>query len=102
MKTKIHPQWNAEAVVTCNCGQSFTVGSTKDKINVEICARCHPFFTGEQRFADTRGKVKIFEDKLKMAKEKAPELAKRKAKKANLPQGDNSPKSLKEMLMGIK
>ena len=57
MKTDIHPTYYAEAVVTCSCGNTFTTGATKDKIKVEICSVCHPFFTGEQRIVDTEGRV---------------------------------------------
>ncbi len=101
MKTTIHPQWYAEALVTCACGNTFKVGSTKPEFHIEICSRCHPFFTGEMRFQDSEGKLIRFQRQVEAAKQKAPALAKKKAKKANLPVDDNSPKSLKEMLMGI-
>ncbi len=57
MKVEIHPEWYPEAQVTCICGNAFTTGSTKAEIRVEICNRCHPFFTGEQRIVDTEGRV---------------------------------------------
>ena len=57
MKVEIHPEWYPEAQVTCICGTAFTTGSTKAEIRVEICNRCHPFFTGEQRIVDTEGRV---------------------------------------------
>lgn len=58
MKADIHPTYYPDAVVTCNsCGNTFTVGSTKPSIRVEICSQCHPFFTGEQRIIDTEGRV---------------------------------------------
>ncbi len=57
MKVEIHPEWHPEAQVTCICGNTFTTGSTKAEIRVEICNRCHPFFTGEQRIVDTEGRV---------------------------------------------
>ena len=57
MKVDIHPEWYPEAQVTCICGNAFTTGSTKQEIRVEICNRCHPFFTGEQRIVDTEGRV---------------------------------------------
>jgi large subunit ribosomal protein L31 len=59
MKEKIHPQY-VEATVTCLCGNTFTVGSTKPTLRVEVCSRCHPFFTGEQRIMDTGGRVERF------------------------------------------
>ena len=57
MKTEIHPDYYPEAVVTCSCGNTFTIGATKPQIKVEICSTCHPFFTGEQRIVDTEGRV---------------------------------------------
>ena len=57
MKTEIHPTYYQDAQVTCSCGNTFTVGSTKSALKVEICSQCHPFFTGEQRIVDTEGRV---------------------------------------------
>ena len=57
MKTEIHPQYFAEATVTCSCGNTWQTGATKAAIKVEICSQCHPFFTGEQRIVDTEGRV---------------------------------------------
>ena len=57
MKTGIHPKYHAEATVTCSGGASYTTGSTKPELHVEICSQCHPFFTGEQRIVDTEGRV---------------------------------------------
>jgi large subunit ribosomal protein L31 len=60
MKPKIHPKWYPEARVTCACGNVFTVGATVPEINTEVCANCHPYFTGEQRIVDTAGQVDRF------------------------------------------
>ncbi len=57
MRATIHPQYFAEAQVACACGNTWTTGATKEKIRVEICSACHPFFTGEQRIVDTEGRV---------------------------------------------
>ena len=57
MKTDIHPTYYPQAVVTCACGNVFTIGATKPTLKVEICSACHPFFTGEQRIVDTEGRV---------------------------------------------
>jgi len=57
MKTDIHPRYYEEAQVLCSCGHSYTTGSTKSELRVEICSECHPFFTGEQRIVDTEGRV---------------------------------------------
>ena len=60
MKNDIHPVYYDKAKVTCSCGNSFTVGSTKAEIGVEICSKCHPFFTGEEKLLDVAGKVERF------------------------------------------
>lgn len=60
MKEKIHPKYFTDAKATCSCGNSFTLGSTKPEIKVELCSQCHPFFTGEQRVVDTAGRVERY------------------------------------------
>jgi len=60
MKQDIHPKYFPEAKVTCACGNTFTVGSTKEKIEVEICSACHPFYTGNDKVIDTAGRVERF------------------------------------------
>jgi large subunit ribosomal protein L31 len=57
MKTKIHPTYYPEALVTCSCGATYNTGSTKPELRVELCNQCHPFYTGEQRIVDTEGRV---------------------------------------------
>jgi large subunit ribosomal protein L31 len=59
MKTNIHPDY-VEATVTCACGNTFKVGSTKAQLKVDVCSKCHPFFTGQQRILDTAGRVERF------------------------------------------
>lgn len=59
MKEKIHPTYMI-ATVTCACGNTFETGSTKPTLKVEVCSKCHPFFTGEQRIVDTEGRVERF------------------------------------------
>ncbi len=59
MKKDIHPEY-VETTVTCGCGETFKTRSTKPKIVVEICSKCHPFYTGRQRLVDTTGKVERF------------------------------------------
>lgn len=101
MKSDIHPKWYPNAVVTCACGNTFTVGSTKEKIQVDICSHCHPFFTGEMKFIDTMGRVERFQAKQKQAATSG-YVSKKKKKQLQKQADDQSPKSLKEMLMGIK
>lgn len=57
MKANIHPEYHSNAEVVCSCGNTFTTGSTQAKMRVEVCSRCHPFFSGEQRIVDTEGRV---------------------------------------------
>jgi len=66
MKEKIHPKYFTDAKVTCSCGNVLTVGSTRKEMKVELCSRCHPFFTGEQRVVDTAGRVERFKRRYKM------------------------------------
>ncbi|HAA24843.1 MAG TPA: 50S ribosomal protein L31 [Ruminiclostridium sp.] len=62
MKEGIHPEYH-KAVVRCACGETFETGSTKKELRVEICSKCHPFFTGKQKFVDTGGRVDRFKKK---------------------------------------
>jgi len=62
LKENIHPEYHC-AQVTCACGESFEVGSTRESLKVEICSKCHPFFTGKQKFVDTGGRVERFKRK---------------------------------------
>lgn len=64
MKAAIHPKWFDEAVVKCACGNSFTTGATVPQINVEVCSKCHPFYTGQMKFVDTTGRVEKFKQKI--------------------------------------
>ncbi len=64
MKKDIHPKY-VEADVSCSCGNSFKTGSIKPVIRVELCSKCHPFFTGEQRIVDTAGRVERFQQRYK-------------------------------------
>lgn len=79
MKADIHPTYYPKAKVTCGCGNSFTVGSTKEAIDVEICSACHPFYTGTEKVLDTAGRVEKFKTKRAAAKpvaKKAPKAKK--------------------------
>jgi large subunit ribosomal protein L31 len=59
MKDNIHPKY-VDCTITCLCGNVISTRSTKEKLNVEICAACHPFFTGQQKIIDTAGRVERF------------------------------------------
>jgi large subunit ribosomal protein L31 len=77
VKDKIHPKWYPSAKVVCNCGSTFTTGSTLPEIHVEICAACHPFFTGTQKLVDTAGRVDKYNQRLAAAGKKKEEAAAR-------------------------
>ncbi len=102
MKKAIHPKWFPDAVVSCACGNRFTVGATKQELRVEICAKCHPFFTGEMKFVDTMGRVERFQQKIQSAAAQADVLAAKKKKKQERIESLRNQKSLKEMLVGLK
>ena len=60
MKKETHPTYFPEAKVTCACGSAFAVGSTREKLEVEICSACHPFYTGNEKILDAAGRVEKF------------------------------------------
>lgn len=62
MKKDIHPKYE-KITVRCACGNTVITRSTKKEMKVEICSKCHPFFTGKQKFVDTAGRVEKFEKK---------------------------------------
>ena len=66
MKDKIHPQYYTDAQVVCACGNTFTTGATRKTLKVELCSKCHPFFTGERRVIDTMGRVERFKRRYKI------------------------------------
>ena len=95
MKANLHPTYH-QATVTCACGNSFSVGSTVADLRVDICSKCHPFFTGEQRFVDTLGRVDKFLARRRAA---APRLKKDKKGQIDI---KAKPLTLKEMLTVTK
>jgi large subunit ribosomal protein L31 len=104
MKKDIHPKYNREVKVVCSCGNTFVTGSTldTDELTVELCSKCHPFYTGEQKIVDTENVVKKFEERAKKSakmsfKSKREKMAERKAKKGES-KGPSSSLTLKDML----
>lgn len=79
MKKDIHPKYY-EAKASCACGNSFVVGASIEKIQVEICSACHPFFTGNEKIVDTAGMVEKFKGRAAKAVKKATKPASAKAK----------------------
>jgi large subunit ribosomal protein L31 len=85
MKKDIHPKYYEKATVECACGNTFTTGSTKEHIQVEICSACHPFYTGKHKLIDTAGRVDKFKARMeKAATAKAQKEAREKKKKAKI------------------
>ncbi|OGZ29759.1 MAG: 50S ribosomal protein L31 [Candidatus Niyogibacteria bacterium RIFCSPLOWO2_01_FULL_45_48] len=67
MKKDTHPAYYPQATIKCACGKTYKIGSAKEKIEVEICANCHPFFTGQEKLIDTAGRVEKFRAKRERA-----------------------------------
>ncbi len=72
MKSETHPNYFAGAKATCACGRTFAVGSTKEKLEVEICSACHPFYSGNEKILDTAGRVEKFKTRRSKATAKKP------------------------------
>lgn len=105
MKKGIHPKYYDNCKVSCACGHSFTTGSTLPEIKVEICSKCHPFFTGEQKYIDTLGRVERFKQKQTKAKTKKyikKSIRKQLKETAQEKKDRTKPKTLKEMLTRSK
>ena len=62
MKSGIHPELK-KVTIHCACGAQWETHSTRDNLRVDICSKCHPFFTGEERFVDTEGRIEMFNRK---------------------------------------
>ena len=89
MKKDIHPTYHAQATITCACGNEIKIGSTVEKLNIELCSLCHPFYTGKQKIVDTARRVEKFKARqgkksgaVLDSKAKAAKKAERAAKKA--------------------
>lgn len=98
MKKDIHPQLNTDVTVTCACGNTFVTQSTMDDIRVDICSKCHPLYTGKQKFIDTEGRIDKFNKKMELAKQRAEAAKSKKATKKEVEAPVEDPKSLKELL----
>lgn len=99
MKANIHPQYFDQAQIVCVCGNRFTTGSTRETIHVELCSNCHPFYTGEQRFADTASRIQKYQTRMTLAEQyKKKVIKKKEQEKAK----EEAPKTLREMLASLK
>lgn len=103
MKADIHPDYYKEAVIQCACGASYKTGSTSERIDIELCAACHPFFTGKQKIVDSARRVEKFTERktkntapAKTSKEKAAaRVARAKKKDSKRADRDTSIKSVR-------
>ena len=97
MKQGIHPDY-MECTVKCSCGNTFVTRSTKPELKIDICSACHPFYTGQQKFVDTGGRVQRFADKFGSAKERVAEreAAKKAAKAAAAAEREAAKKAERE------
>lgn len=102
MKSAIHPPYFKEARIRCSCGNIMIIGSTKEDMKVELCAKCHPFYTGQQKLVDTAGRVDRFEAKRKAAErikeEKKEQAAAKLAKKTYTPEPKKPAKKAKRAI----
>ncbi len=96
MKAHIHPTYFDDAQVTCACGNTFVTGSTKKTISVEVCYKCHPLYTGEERFLDIKGRVDTFQKKQQLAKQYQASHKSKKQKKEI--KEEKQIKSLRELM----
>lgn len=71
MKADIHPKYYSNTSFTCACGAAFAIGSTKENVTVEICSKCHPFYTGAEKVQDTAGRIEKFKARASGAKKAA-------------------------------
>jgi large subunit ribosomal protein L31 len=106
MKKNIHPNYNHNTKVTCSCGNTFLTGSILESIQTELCSKCHPFYTGEQRIVDTENRVAKFEEKRSKAKSsfrsKKQKMASRKLKISEIDKrNETAGLTLKDMLTGL-
>jgi large subunit ribosomal protein L31 len=96
MRAGIHPKYE-EATVYCACGNSWQTRSTKSEIRVELCPKCHPFYTGEQRIVDSAGQVERFMQRMQNAAE-APRRKKAERRQAKLDQRQRQRRSGEQLL----
>jgi len=94
VKQGIHPKYNTDGIVCTTCGTHWDIGSTRGGMRVEICANCHPFYTGEQRIVDTAGQVDRFMRRLSAAQDRQATLEKQRTSR-------NQPEPKKSLLKEI-
>jgi len=109
MKKDIHPKYNNELKITCSCGNTFVTGSTLEdsEITADICSKCHPFYTGEQKIVDTDNVVRKYEERLEKSKKmsftsKKEKMTKRRKKMEEMASTPATSLSLRDMLANAK
>lgn len=85
MKTGIHPKYFESVEIRCSCGNVIIAGSTKESLKTELCSKCHPFYTGQQKLVDTAGRVDKFAEKMKKSAAMKEEAVHRKEAKKKKP-----------------
>jgi large subunit ribosomal protein L31 len=106
MKDGIHPKYYTSVKVTCSCGNTFETGSTLESITTELCSKCHPFYTGEEKIVDTANLVSKFETRKKQAAEKVVSKREKAARRKELRSSRHTAKpgseqTLKDMLKSL-
>ena len=104
MKEGIHPKYGP-TTVKCACGAVYETSSTKQDLHVDICAKCHPFYTGQRRFVDTERRIDKFTKKAKLAEEKKKSVETHKKSKeaaSKTAKGPKKEQTVREMLDKIK
>lgn len=104
MKASIHPKYYSDCKVTCACGNTFVTGATIPSITVDVCSKCHPFFTGQMKFLDTAGRVEKFKTRMTSKSTKNVSKAdKRKAKRdKRIKEEMDRPDTLSELRKSVK
>ncbi|HKL17286.1 MAG TPA: 50S ribosomal protein L31 [Patescibacteria group bacterium] len=100
MKKDIHPKYEKNAKIKCACGATYNLGSTEKNMEVEICANCHPFYTGKQKYVDTAGRVKRYEKRLE--KTGAKQKEKTKKNKAENKKGEEKDSNKEKTYKNVK
>lgn len=96
MKKDIHPKYYSNSKVECACGNAFVTGSTTESIKIDLCSKCHPFFTGKQKLVDTARRVEKFEARVKAQKEVSKTRKGKTVKRAAKAKKKNDEKSEKD------
>ncbi len=104
MKAQIHPKWFKDCKVTCACGNTFTTGATTESIYIEVCSKCHPFYTGQMKYLDTAGRVEKFKNRMSTKSGKnISKTDKRKLKREKRIQEElNRPDTLEQLRKSVK